>query len=506
MELLEQGVIELLLTFVSVDNLNAFLRDPRSVAILLGAMVAMSGAWLGVFLLLRRMSLTGDAISHTVLLGIVVAFFAMIALGLEPSLSSPLLLVGATIAGVLTVVLTEFIKRSNLLKGDAALGLVFPLLFALAVILISRFAEDVHLDTDAVLVGEIGIAWANTTSHCLDNCESVTITPESPQAQVGRQCTNCSRGGISPRDPTAIFEETCSNCGTYSAAEAWRLRLIPEPPLLVFFPKALGVMGVITLLNALFVLVFYKELKIAAFDEALARALGFRPVLLTYVLMTLVSLTAVGAFNAVGSILVVAFFVIPPATAYLLTDRLSLMLLGSPLFGMLGAVTGYELARGSFLGLSVNAFLRQLDSTFGIGGYTDWNVSISASMVIMTFFFFLLAWIFSPRYGLIAGIWQRRSGKMRFKDQMLMGHLYHHMGAPDEMAECALPTMHEHLNWVESEVQASLARVSKRGWVQIEHNAAHLTPAGVQEVIRFRNDLLRPGWQNDAVSFAAIGD
>jgi hypothetical protein len=66
--------------------------------------------------------------------------------------------------------------------------------------------------------------------------------------------------------------------------------------------------------------------------------------------------------------------------------------------------------------------------------------------------------------------------------------------------------MHEHLNWTPAQVQASLARVTGHGWVQIAHEAATLTAEGVAEVRRFRNDLLRPAWQNDAVSFAAIGD
>lgn len=506
MAIIEELILHLLLNFVNADTLNAFLREPRYVAILTGAFVAISGASLGVFLLLRKMSLTSDAISHTVLLGIVGAFFLMIFLGLEPSLSSPILLIGATVAGVLTVLLTELVRRSNLVKNDAALGLVFPLLFALAVILISRFADDIHLDSDVVLVGEIGLAWANTNSYCLENCEDVVITPDSPQAELGRVCTNCSRGGINPRDPEAVFEETCSNCGVYSAAEAWRERLIEEPPQLVFFPKALTVMGMITLINLLFVTVFYKEMKLTAFDEALAKALGFRPVALTYVLMTLVSLTAVGAFDAVGSILVVAFFVIPAATAYLLTDRLAVMLLISPFFGILGTITGYEFARGSFLGLPVDAFLSLLDKTIGIGGFTNWNVSISASMVLMCFFFFCLAWILSPRYGLISLSFQRRQQGLRFKEQLLMGHLYTHMNTEDMPLENAAETLHEHLAWKKTEAQKILARLVRHGWVQVENGLVVLTPSGIQEVEDFRIQHLQIGWQNDEIAFAAIGD
>lgn len=506
MALIEQLIIHLVLIFTDVDSLNNFLRDPQTVAILVGSLVAASGAWLGVFLLLRQMSLTSDAISHTVLLGIVVAFFVMIAFGLEPSLSSPFLLFGAAGAGLLTVVLTEWVQRSGLLKGDAALGLVFPLLFGIAVILISRFADNVHIDSDAVMVGEIGVAWANTNSYCLEGCDDVVITPDSPQAEVGRQCTNCSRGGISPRDAEAIFEETCSNCGTFSAAEAWRLRLIPEPPVLVYFPKALSVMALITVLNLLFVLVFYKELKLAAFDEALAKALGFRPVLLTYVLMILVSLTAVGAFNAVGSVLVVAFFIIPAATAYLLTDRLAVMLVMSPVFGVLGAISGYDLARGYFFGLPVSGLLEWLDRTIGLGGYTVWNVSISASMVMMTFVLFVIVWVLSPRYGMISTLVNQYRRRQQFAEHLLMGHLYNHMGEPDESVELAVDTLHEHLSWERSRVQTTLARGRLRGLVQVENGIARLTERGKQEVAQFRTETLKHGWQNDAMALIASGD
>lgn len=486
--IIEQFIINIALNFVNVETWNSFMRDPRNVAIMIGALVSLSGAWLGVFLLLRKLSLTADAISHTVLLGIVVAFFILLALGSEASLSSPLLLVGATGAGVLTVVLTEFVQRSHLVKSDAALGLVFPLLFAIAVILISRFAEDVHLDTDAVLVGEIGVAWANTNSYCLDNCADLIITPDNPRAEVGRNCTNCSRGGISPRDPEAIFEESCSNCGTYTAAEAWRERLIDAPPTLAFMPQALTIMALITLLNIAFVLVFYKELKLTSFDEQLAQSLGFRPVMMTYLLLTLVSLTAVGAFDAVGAILVVAFFVIPAATAYLLTDSLAGMLVISPLFGITGSAVGYRFASGNI---------------FGVGTF---NISISASMVIMTFALFLLVWVGSPRYGIVANLIRHFRNRQRFADQLLMGHLYNHASTPEEIAECALDTLHEHLNWTQTKVNTSLARTRLRGWVKVKDGLAILTATGADRVERFRRDHLARPFQNDTMGYIAIGD
>ena len=215
---------------------------------LVAVVVAVACAIPGVFLVLRRMALMSDAISHTILLGIVLAFFVV------EDLASPILVAGAALTGLVTVLLVELLKRTNLVREDAAIGLVFPVLFSGGVVLISRFAEDVHLDTDAVLLGELAFA---------------------------------------PFDRLVV--------GGYDLG-----------------PKALFVLGAILLLNALCIAIFYKELKLTTFDAALAAALGFSPGLVHYLFMTLVSVTAVGAFDAVGSILVVALMIAPPAAADLL--------------------------------------------------------------------------------------------------------------------------------------------------------------------------------------------
>ena len=241
---------------------------------IIAAVTAAACALLGVFLVLRRSAMMSDAISHTVLLGIVLAFFIV------EDFSNPLLIIGAAAIGVLTVTLTELLRRTRLVKEDAAIGLVFPALFSIAVILISVFARNVHLDTHIVFQGDLAFA---------------------------------------PFERLALFGVDLG-------------------------PRTLDVMLGILLLNVLFVVLFYKELKLSTFDAGLAAALGFSPVLLHYALMTLVSVTVVGAFDAVGSILVIALMVAPPATAYLLTDRLSRMLGLSVLLGVVGAISGYWLA------------------------------------------------------------------------------------------------------------------------------------------------------------------
>lgn len=489
---IESVIIDLLMNVFTREEINAFLRDPRNTATIIGTFIAISGALLGTFLLLRGMALTSDAISHTVLLGIVVAFMIMTGLlNQEPDSSSPWLILGAALAGVATVVLTELIYRSGLVRQDAALGLAFPLLFAISIILVSRFVEDVHLDEDSVMVGEIGVAWANTNSHCIENCVTVTITPEDERANMTRQCINCRELGISPRDEGAEFREICSNCGTYSPAQAWQARLLEEEPILVFWPQSITVTAIMAILTLLFVVLFYKELKLAAFDEALAKALGFRPGMLHYALMVLVSLVAVGAFDAVGSILVIAFFIIPPAAAYLLTDRLSLMLVLSALIGSAGAYFGYDLARGSFLGVvQVSDVIALLNRIFGMNLLEAWNSSISASMVLMIFFFFLVSWVLSPKYGLVSTLLRRANQRRRFNNQVVLGHIYNHRSTEQEVAELTADSLYAHFRWSQAKMGRVLTRLRAANLIHITNNLILLTPHGEQRVESFRSTNL----------------
>jgi len=119
---------------------------------LIAVVVAVSCALPGVFLVLRRMAMVSDAITHSILLGIVLAFFVV------ESLNSPLLLVAAALTGVATVFLVELLKGTGRVREDAAIGLVFPALFSAGVILIARYAGSVHLDVDVVLLGELAFA------------------------------------------------------------------------------------------------------------------------------------------------------------------------------------------------------------------------------------------------------------------------------------------------------------------------------------------------------------
>lgn len=499
MSLIEQFIIRVLNLFLSYDQINTLFNDPRAVAVIIGGFIALSSAVLGSFLLLRGLALTTDAISHTVLLGIIVAFLVMVGLlGMEADLSSPLLILGAAGSGVLTVVLTEMIERSGLVKEDAALGLAFPFLFAVAILLIARFADNVHLDQDSVMVGEIGVASANANNYCFANCDPITITPEDSRAKIIRECVNCASEGISPRNPNAVFEEICENCGTYTAgqivAQASRGNPLVAPeenPQLVFIPKSFGVMGILTLITLLFVIVVYKELKLATFDSALAKALGFRPAVLHYLLMVLVSLVAVGAFDAVGSILVVAFFIIPPATAYLLTNRLWVMLTFSPFIGVVSVFTGYEFAKGNFLWLvDMSAVMRWLNSTFGMSLNPTWDSSISASIVLMMFFFLLMSWLFSPKFGVVALMIQRRVQQRQFAEQVVLGHIYHHRHTEIEATELCADTLHEHFRWSKRRMAWCIARLRTFHYITLQAGQVALTERGEQRVQKFNQDVL----------------
>lgn len=489
MRSIERLVVDTLLKFTTEEALNSFLTNPRNAAIIVGVLVAVSGAFLGTFLILRQMSMTSDAISHTVLLGIVVAFLVMTqGFNHEPDISSPWLILGAALAGVGTVFLTELIYRSGLVKEDASLGLAFPFLFAIAIILISRYTDNIHLDQDAVLRGQIGLAWGETTDFCYSNCDDVVITPDHPEAIIdARQCINCRpEGEFSPRDEGAVFVDICGNCGTYSASEAWSKRY-GEQPLIVGWPKSITTMSIITFFNLLFVILLYKELKLATFDAGLAATLGFRPGVLHYLLMTLASITAVGAFDAVGAVLVVAFFIVPAATAYLLTDRLWIMLGASGFIGALAVYTGYDFATtGSILGIfNINRVLILLDDTIGIRGYTTWDSSISASMVMMAGFFFILAWIVSPRYGLVSGAVRRFSQRRHFAEQMLLAHLANHQHTDDVLEECDLDRLPQHLRWDSARIQRVIRRLQLKKQVLIEDKLVKLTERGIKRVDEF---------------------
>jgi manganese/zinc/iron transport system permease protein len=253
-----------------------------------------------------------------------------------------LAVIGAGAVGLLTVSLVELVYRTGRVKEDAAIGLVFPALFSIGVIAVSRFPSEVHIDVEHVLYGEIAYA---------------------------------------AFDQVTLFGVELGY-------------------------RSFWVLGLMTVVNALFVLILYKELKLATFDPGLAAALGFSPTLIHYALLALVSATTVVSFDSVGAILVVAMLIVPPATAYLLTDRLALMLGLAVSLGAASAVGGYWLARW-------------------IDG------SIAAAMAVVAGIFFVTAFLLAPRHGLIARYVRLFQLRRDFARSLLLSHLRLHPGGVD---------------------------------------------------------------------------
>lgn len=238
------------------------------------SLVAVSCSMVGVFLVLRRMSLLGDAISHSVLLGIVLAYLAV------GSRSVVAMMIGATVIGLLTAWLSNTLHRVSKLQTDASIGIIFTWFFAVGVILISVYAGQVDLDQECVLYGEIAFV---------------------------------------PFD-TVVWGE--SDIG----------------------PRAFWLILGVFLLNLLMVLIGFERFKLVAFHPALAVSLGVNVVFWHYLLMTMVSLTTVASFDAVGAILVVALLVIPASAAYLLAKSLKGMLWLAAGYAQLSVLAGYAVA------------------------------------------------------------------------------------------------------------------------------------------------------------------
>jgi manganese/zinc/iron transport system permease protein len=250
--------------------------------ILIGVLAAISCALPGNFLILRRQALVGDAISHVVLPGIVVAFLMTGVVATVP------MLLGAAGAAVVAVILIEAVRRLGRIEPGAAMGVVFTTMFAGGVLILEQSdTSQVHLDVEHALMG---------------NLESLV----------------------------------------WFRADGWGSLL--DPVALADLPEELGRIAVVCLMMAVLTCVFWRWLKIATFDEGFARSLGIPAAALGFGLVVAAAVAAVAAFDAVGSIIVIAMFICPPAAARLMTNRLGVQVAWSVVFATLSAVLGYVLA------------------------------------------------------------------------------------------------------------------------------------------------------------------
>ena len=348
---------------------------------LIASLVAIACAIPGTFLVLRKMAMISDAISHAILPGIVLGFF------ITHDLNSPLLILLAAFTGVITVVLVEFIQKTGLVKEDTAIGLVFPALFSIGVILIAKNANDVHLDIDAVLLGELAFA------------------------------------------PFDRFFMGTTDMG----------------------PKSLWVIGCILMITLTLLFLFFKELKLSTFDKGLATTLSFSPIILHYGLMTVSSVTIVGAFDAVGAVLVVALIISPAATAYLLTNDLKRMLLLSCFFGVFSAIVGYWLAH-------------ILDA------------SIAGSMTTILGVLFLFVYLFAPTQGVFSGFFRERHQRIEVSLLIFLLHLQNH----SEEEERHVNHLGEHINWQKVRAKTVVELAVKNNLVYISDDIVSLTDKGIE--------------------------
>ena len=346
----------------------------------------------GCFLVLRAHSMVADAISHSVLLGIVVAF------SLTHSFNSPWLLIGAALFAVLMVWLVSLISKAAHTRSDAALGLAYTFFFALAVILISRYFSSYHLDVDQVLLGD------------------VTVAP---------------------------------------------LRRVSLPPFLggASYPYSLIQMSVVLLLNVVIILLFYRGLKVTSFDPAFAAVAGFSLAFYEYLLMTVVSLTSVAAFDAVGAILVLALIVTAPATAWLLCKRLRHMIGLSIVFSVLSVVSGYHAA-------------------------LFYNIPYSAGIAASGFILFVLVYLFHQN-GSIKSALDHLRLKRRFEQDLLLLHLMNHRREIDAnwQKELGLHSILQHLNWKERKLHRHRKALLKKAYARddADNYVIEITEAGLKE-------------------------
>lgn len=244
-----------------------------SVAVL-AAVVSVTCALPGVVLVLRRQAMLSDALAHAVLPGIAIAAIW------AGSPRSPLLIIGATIGGVVVIAATEWLRGRGRFTEDSATGLIFPAFFAIGVIIISTRLTTSTISEHTVLVGDLNIA----------------------------ALTHWVVGGLD------------------------------------LGPKDAWVVGAVGLLMATVLLLAQRPLTISTFDPVFATAIGIKQRVLNYVIMVLVSLTVVVAFNTAGAVLVVALMIVPAATALLVTNSQGTMFMVTMLVALVSSQVGFWVA------------------------------------------------------------------------------------------------------------------------------------------------------------------
>ncbi|MBX3419005.1 MAG: metal ABC transporter permease [Pirellulaceae bacterium] len=365
--------------------------------VLAGILCAVSASLIGNFLVLRRMSLLGDAISHAILPGLAIAFLW------SASRSGWPVFVAAVAVGILTAFLSQLIHRQGRVDEGAAMGVVFTTLFAAGLLLINHSAKYVDLDPSCVLYGAIE---------------------------------------FTPLDQVQFLE--------------------------LSIPRVVLVLSAVAVVNLLFVTLLFKELQITTFAPELAKTMGIPGGLIHYSLMALVAVTAVAAFESVGSILVVAMFIVPPAAALLITDRLSRVIFVSTLIGAAGATLGHVMA------IAVPPW-------FGFR-----SASTAGMMAVAVGFLFLGACLLGPRHGLLVNAYRFGINRLEIAFEDIIAFLYRR-GERAPQQYYRMIEISEQLKQSAWFLRLALWVNRRKGLVQSFSEGLKLTPLGTQraqEVVR----------------------
>jgi manganese/zinc/iron transport system permease protein len=368
------------------------------------ALAAMACAVPGVFLVIRRQSMMGDALSHTTLPGVVIAFLLAHWLRTSGWLSEEaydasrhgVMFAGALIIGIVSAGLTEAVQKLGKVEASAALGVVFTSLFAVGLLLIRIAADSVHLDPDCVLYGIV---------------ETVVL-------------------------------DTIGSTG---------------------IPRAAVTSLAVLVANLVLVVLFFKELRLSAFDGALATTLGINAQAMHYGLMAITAATLVSAFETVGSILVIAMLIAPAATSHLLTDRLSVMIGLSLFFAAAAAVLGHGMA----ITIPPILFSR-------LGFPTVGDASVAGMIAVASGLLFFGAMLFGPRYGIFSRITHQTRLGLRIAAEDVLGLLYRAEEQPGRAA--AQPIMSPAVGrWLTS---LALRRLAWSGAIIPTSDGYQLTDSG----------------------------
>ncbi|MFG0315460.1 MAG: iron chelate uptake ABC transporter family permease subunit, partial [Phycisphaerales bacterium] len=389
--------------------------------LLAATLAAVCCGLLGNFLLLRKQSLMGDAISHSVLPGLVIAFLLV-------STRSPLaMLIGATVAGVITVVLIEFVKRFGRVDPGAAMGVVFSILFALGVLLIEQAAvRHVDLDADCVLHGQLEtLVWYSPPESWEEASQlrtwiGYTIEPEVVDPATGE-----------------VLRAAVEHKGV---------------------PRQVTTLAIMLMLAVAFVTLLFKELRLAAFDPALATTLGFNSTALHYLLMVFVAAATVASFEAVGSILVIAMLICPAATARLLTDRLRPQILISVIVAFVTAVGGYFAA-------TFSPALFELDALNAAGMMTVLSGLILAATILL-----------SPSHGVLGRLRRRLRLATRVAMDDLLSAMYR--ASEEDIAPLTVGSARE--VYQGAKLKRALKAANRRAYIERQGEHLHLTQQGMR--------------------------